>query len=158
MKKSTRPVPEGCHTVQPYVIVPDSKEAIAFYKKAFGAEEVVNMPGPDGKTMHAEIKIGDSLIYLADENPRWETKSAKTIGGSPVSLHLYVQDADALFKRAVAAGAVVKMPMMDAFWGDRYGKVVDPFGVQWGIATNKEELTGDEIAVRAVEFMKSMGQ
>ena len=100
MKKSTRPIPEGHHTVQPYVVVPDAAQAIAFYKKALGAEEVTVMPGPDGKSvMHAEIRIGDSMIYLTGENPQWDAKSAKTLGGSPISLHLYVQDADALFKR-----------------------------------------------------------
>ncbi len=159
MKKSTRPIPEGHHTVQPYVVVPDAAQAIAFYKKALGAEEVTVMPGPDGKSvMHAEIRIGDSMIYLTGENPQWDAKSAKTLGGSPISLHLYVQDADALFKRAVAAGATVKMEMMDAFWGDRYGKVVDPFGIQWGIATHMEDLTPEEIDIRAREFMKTMGQ
>jgi uncharacterized glyoxalase superfamily protein PhnB len=159
MKKSNRPVPEGHHTVQPYIIVPDAARAIAFYKQAFGAEEVVVMRGPDGKSvMHAEIRIGDSMLYLSDENPRWETRSAKTLGGSPVSIHLYVQDADALFKRAVAAGAAVTMEPMDAFWGDRYGKVVDPFGIQWGIATHTIDMTPEEIDAGAREFMKQMGQ
>ncbi len=159
MKKSNRPVPEGHHTVQPYLVVPDAARAIAFYKQAFGAEEVAVMPGPGGRgVMHAEIRIGDSMVYLADENPHWQTKSAKTLGGSPVSIHLYVQDADALFKRAVAAGATVTMEPMDAFWGDRYGKVLDPFGIQWGIATHTTDMTPEEIEAGAREFLKQMSQ
>ena len=157
MAKSRTPVPEGCHTVQAYLIVPNAVEAIAFYKKAFGAEEGLRMPGPDGRsTVHAEIRIGDSTIYLGDENPHCGMRSARAIGGSPVTLHLYVADADALFKRAVAAGAQVKQPLEDMFWGDRYGKVIDPFGLEWGIATNKEVLSAAELAQRSKEYFAKM--
>lgn len=129
-----------------------------FYQKAFGAEAGARVAGPDGKsTMHAEMRIGNSTVMLTDENPQWEMKSPETLGGSPVSLHLCVDDADKLFNRAVQAGCEVKAPMMDAFWGDRYGKVADPFGHQWGLATHKEDLTEQEIGKRAAEWFANMG-
>lgn len=151
--------PEGFHTVSSYLVVRDADRAIAFYKKAFGAEEVMRMPGPDGKGVgHAEIRVGDSHVMLAEENPAWEMKSARTLGGSPVSLHLYVADADAAFQRAVAAGAKVVMPPADMFWGDRYGKVLDPEGIQWGIATNKETVSPEELNRRAKAFYAEMAK
>jgi uncharacterized glyoxalase superfamily protein PhnB len=158
MAAKVKPVPEGYHTVTAFMIVKDAREVMDFYSRAFGAETVMRMPGPDGKsTMHAEMRIGDSMLMLCDENPNWNTKSAATLGGSPVSLHLYVNDADAAFKRAVQAGCTVTMPIQDAFWGDRYGKLRDPFGYEWGIATHKEDLSPEELDRRAAEFMKSMG-
>jgi len=154
---SVKPIPEGCNTVNAYLIVDDSVEAMEFYQKAFGAEAGIRMPSPDGKrTMHMEMRIGDSTIMMTDANPQWNARSPKQLGGSPVSLHLYVKDSDALFNRAVAAGCQVEMPIMDAFWGDRFGKVRDPFGHDWSIATHKEDLTPEEIARRGAEFFKNM--
>jgi uncharacterized glyoxalase superfamily protein PhnB len=153
-----KPIPDGFHTVNTYLIVDNSVEASQFYTKAFGAEPGLRMPGPDGKsTMHMELRIGDSTIMMTDANPSWNAKSAKQLGGSPMSFHLYVKDADALFKRAVDAGCAVECPIANAFWGDRYGKVRDPFGNTWGIATHKEDLTLAQIQVRAAEFFKSSG-
>jgi uncharacterized glyoxalase superfamily protein PhnB len=155
---AVKPVPECYNTVSVYLVVKNSVEALDFYQKAFGAEAGVRMAGPDGKsTMHAEMRIGNSTVMLTDENPQWEMKSPEALGGSPASLHVYVDDADKLFNRAVQAGCEVKAPMMDAFWGDRYGKVEDPFGHQWGIATHKEDLTEQEIGKRAAEWFANMG-
>jgi len=155
---AVKPVPECFNTVNVYLVVKNAVEALEFYQKAFGAEAGARMAGPDGKsTMHAEMRIGNSTVMLTDENPQWEMKSPETLGGSPVSLHLYVDDADKLFNRAVQAGCEVKAPMMDAFWGDRYGKVADPFGHQWGLATHKEDLTEQEIGKRAAEWFANMG-
>jgi uncharacterized glyoxalase superfamily protein PhnB len=152
-----QPVPAGFNTVSAYLVVPNSREALAFYKKAFAAEEVMCMPGPDGKTtMHAEMRIGNSTVMLGDENPEWGSRSPLTLGGAGVSLHLYVDNADALFQRAVSAGCTPIMPMMDAFWGDRYGKLKDPFGHQWGVATHKEDVTPQEMGKRAEAFFASM--
>jgi uncharacterized glyoxalase superfamily protein PhnB len=157
MAKPAPPIPPGHQAVQPYVIVPDVRKAIAFYEKAFGAQEIVVMVAPDGKSvMHAEMKIKDSFVYLGEENPVWGAKSAKTIGASPVSLHLHVEDVDAVVQQAVAAGAKTVMPPMDMFWGDRYGKVEDPFGLQWGIATQKVIPTPEEMAKGAQEFFAQM--
>ena len=154
---SAKPIPEGFNTVSAYLIVDNSLEAMEFYQKAFGAEAGMRMPGPDGKsTMHMEMRLGDSMIMMSDANPQWNARSPKTLGGSPVSLHVYVKDADALFNRAVAAGCEVEYPIADTFWGDRYGKVRDPFGHAWGIATHKEDLTPQEIGKRAEEFFRSM--
>jgi uncharacterized glyoxalase superfamily protein PhnB len=151
-------VPEGFNTVSSSLIVPNCVEALEFYKKAFGAEIIARMPGPDGKsTMHAEMRLGNSTVMLSDENPQWGTKSAKTLGGTPVTLHLYVDDADSIYKRAVAAGCTVTMPIMDAFWGDRYGKVKDPFGHEWGIGTHKEDLSPEEMDKRAKAAFAAMG-
>jgi len=149
------PIPEGFHTLTPHVIVKGAGEAIEFYKKAFGAEEICRMPGPDGMVMHAEVKIGGSVMMVADEFPSMGVRGPQ--GGSPVTLHLYVEDVDAAFEKAVAAGAQVSMPVMDMFWGDRYGKLTDPFGHEWSIATHKEDLTPEEIAKRGEEAMKQMG-
>ena len=155
---AVKPVPDGFHTVNSYIVVKNAVEAMKFYQKAFGAEPGMRMPGPDGNsTMHAEMRIGNSTVMLTDENPEWDLKSVQTLGGSPCSLHLYVENGDKLFERAVQAGCTVKMPMMDAFWGDRYGKVADPFGHQWGIATHKEDLSPAQIAERAEEFFSNMG-
>lgn len=151
-------VPAGFNTLSAYLVVPDADAAMTFYEKAFGAERGMVMRGPGGSIMHAEVKIGNSQLMLANENPEWEQKSALTLGGSPISLHMYVDDADAAFDKAVAAGCTVGYPLNDAFWGDRYGKVTDPFGVSWGIATQKEVLTEEQIAQRAKEFFANMQQ
>ena len=152
-----KPIPEGYHTVSAYLIVPNAAEALEFYRNAFGAETIFRMPGPDGKsTMHAEMRIGDSPVMLTEENPQWGTKSPRTLGGSPVSLHLYVKDVDAAFRRATQAGCEVTMELMDAFWGDRYGKVRDPYGHEWGLATHKEDVPPEEMGRRAQEWFTSM--
>src|SRR5436190_1859723 len=143
-------VPEGHHTVTPHLTVRGAARAIDFYRRAFGAEEVMRMPSRDGtKLMHAHLRIGDSAILLNDEFPEMGGRSPEALGGTPTTIHLYVSDADQVFARAVAAGAQVRMPLQDMFWGDRYGQIVDPFGHVWAIATHKEDLTPEEIARRA---------
>ena len=149
MTAPVKPIPEGYHTVTPYLILTGASDAIAFYKKALGAEEVLRLGDPGGRVHHAEIKIGDSRIMLADEHPEVLALSPKTIGGSPVSIHLYVADVDAAVQRAVAAGAKLVRPVTDQFYGDRVGGIEDPFGYRWFIATHKEDLTMDEIRQRA---------
>ena len=151
MAKPGKPVPDGFHTVTPHLTMKNAGEAIEFYRKAFGAEEIARMPGPGGSVMHAEIRIGDSPIMLNDEFPEHGARGPKTIGGTPVSIHLYVNDVDALFDRAVKAGAKVTMPIADMFWGDRFGKLEDPFGHQWSLATHKEDVTPEECMQRAKE-------
>lgn len=148
------PIPEGFHTVTPHIVLKDAAEAIEFYKKAFGAEEIDRMSGPDGKTvMHAELQIGDSRLMVCDEFPGMTGYQApSSLKGTTVTLHLYVPDVDAVFARAVEAGAEATMKPMDAFWGDRYGKLVDPFGHHWGVATRVKNLTPEEIAKGAQEF------
>jgi len=158
MTASVRPVPEGFHTVTPSLVVRDAAKAIDFYKKALGAQELVRMPGPDGKIMHAELKIGDSVIFLAEENPQMNVKSPQSLGGCTGTLNLYVPNVDELFRQAVAAGGRESMPVADQFWGDRYGTFVDPFGYSWGIATHKEDLNAEQMGKRAQEFFASMAQ
>ena len=157
---NVRPIPEGQHTVTPGLIHKEAKKAIEFYKKAFGAEVKSNMTMPDGRVMHAEIKIGDSTVFLSDEFPEMapDHKSPQTAGCVTGSLYLYVQDCDAAFKRATDAGAKVVMPPADMFWGDRFCKVTDPFGHQWGMATHKEDLTPAQIETRRHEWEKQMAQ
>jgi PhnB protein len=149
MPAAVKAIPEGYHTVTPYLILSGAGDAIAFYKKALGAEEVMRLGGPGGKIGHAEIKIGNSRIMLADEHPELQALSPRTVGGSPVSIHLYVENADAAVERAVAAGAKLVRPVADQFYGDRVGGIEDPFGYRWFIATHKEDLTIDEIRRRA---------
>ncbi|MGH9869028.1 MAG: VOC family protein [Candidatus Polarisedimenticolia bacterium] len=149
MAKPGKPIPEGFRTITPHLNVAGAAAAIEFYKKAFGAEEIQRMPGPGGKVMHAEIRIGDSMVMLADEYPEFGNKAPTTLGGSPVTIHLYSNDVDALWDRAIKAGAKEVMPLMDAFWGDRYGQVVDPFGHKWGLGMHLEDLTPEEIGERA---------
>ena len=144
-----KPIPDGYHTVTPYLILNDAGDAIAFYQKALGAAEVMRMDDPSGKIHHAEISIGGSRIMLADEHPDIQALSPKTICGSPVTIHLYVDDVDAAVERAVAAGAKLIRPVADQFYGDRVGGIEDPFGYRWFIATHKEDLTTDEIRRRA---------
>ena len=152
---NVKPVTDGYHTVTPHLVVRDAAKAIEFYKKAFGAKEAFRMPGPDGKLMHAEIQIGDSMVMLSDEFPEYGSKSPQALGGSPVNILLYVENADKVFQQAVAAGATVTMPLADQFWGDRYGKLADPFGHQWSVATHIEDVAPEEMAKRAA---KAMGQ
>lgn len=148
----TKPIPEGYHSLTPHLIVKDAAKAIDWYAKAFGATEILRMPGPGGKgVMHAEIKIGDSHIMMAEENPAFNNKSPSTLGGSPVALHLYVEDADKAFKQAVDAGAKAEMPPQDMFWGDRYGKVTDPDGHSWSIATHTKDMSPEEIMAGAAK-------
>ena|SRR3989442_524842 len=161
MAKNVKPVPEGYHTVTPYLVLRDAKRALEFYRKAFGAETTLSMPGPDGRIMHAEMRLGDSMIFVSDESPQTapQLKAPESVGGIATgSIFLYVPDVDAAFKRAVGAGAKVVMPVADMFWGDRFGKVSDPFGHHWGIATRKEDLSPQEIQKRQVEWEKKMAQ
>lgn len=144
-----KPIPEGYHTATPYLVIQGAAKAIEFYKRAFGATELMRMSGPGGKVMHAEIKIGDSPIMVGDEFPEMGARGPKALGGSPVSILLYVEDVDALAKQALAACAKELMPVQDQFWGDRYGKLEDPFGHVWGIATHKEDVAPEEINKRA---------
>ncbi|HVV50191.1 MAG TPA: VOC family protein [Polyangia bacterium] len=154
MAKAKKPVPDGYHTITPVLTLNDTAAAIDWYKKAFGAEELGRNAGPDGKIMHAEIRIGDSRIMMSD--PIMDGKGPKEYGGSPASIWIYVADADALYHRAVAAGAKSTMPIGDQFWGDRFGAVTDPFGYRWSFATRTEDLSPDEIQIRQAEFFKSM--
>ena len=152
-------LPEGFHSLTPSMIVRDARKAIDFYKKAFGAEEVDVMTGQDGRVMHAELRIGDSRFMMGEENPAWPAfKSAETLGSSPISLHLYVPDVDAAFKRALDAGAKVDMPVDDMFWGDRYGKVRDPFGYTWGVATRVSNPTKEQVRKAGQEWMAKMAE
>ena len=155
---AVKPIPEGYHTVTPYLVVENASAALDFYKKAFGAHEVVRMDAPGGKIAHAEIKIGDSMIMLADEMPGTGARSPKALGGTGTGVMLYVPDADAVFKQATAAGAKVEMPIADQFWGDRYGKLTDPFGHSWSIATHKEDVAPEEMKRRAKDAMSKMAQ
>ena len=157
MAAKVNPIPEGYHTVTPHLVVRDASQAIEFYKKAFAAEEDYRMPGPQGKVMHAQLKIGDSVLMLCDEFPNMGAKSPLALGGSPVTLHVYTKDADAAIAKAADAGATVTMPAEDTFWGDRYGRVKDPFGHEWSIATRKENPTPEEIRQRAAASMSGEG-
>jgi PhnB protein len=148
-KKRAQPIPAGFHTVTPYLVLSDAAGAIDFYKRAFGAKEKFRMAGPGGKVMHAEIQVGDSRIMVADEMPERGAKSPAALGGSPASIFLYVRNVDAAVAKAAAAGATVTMAVQDMFWGDRYGRLRDPFGYEWQMATHKEDLTPKQIADRA---------
>ncbi len=149
MASKPKPIPDGYHTVTPYLIVNDAARAIEFYKKAFGATELLRMPKADGKIGHAEIRIGDSPVMLADELPEMEARSPKSFGGSPVRIFLYVEKVDTIFTQAVAAGAKVRRPVADQFYGDRMGGVEDPFGHLWYIATHTEDVSPEELRKRA---------
>jgi PhnB protein len=149
MPTKVKPIPDGYHTVTPYLVVQGAAAAIDFYKQAFGASELFRMNGPDGKVGHAEIRIGDSPIMLADESPQMGARGPKSIGGSPISIMLYVEDCDAVVQRAVAAGAKLTRPVQDQFYGDRSGGLEDPFGHTWYIATHKEDVPPEEMRRRA---------
>ena len=146
---AVKPIPEGYHSITPYLIVKGAADAIDFYKQAFGATELFRMPGPDGKIGHAEIKIGDSVIMLSDEWPEMKYVGAKTLGGSPVSLLLYVDDVDTVFKQALAAGAKEDRAIEDKFYGDRSGSLTDPFGHIWHVATHTEDVSPEEMERRS---------
>ena len=153
-KGKAKPVPDGYHPVTPYLVVDGAAKALEFYGRVFGATERMRMPGPGGKIGHAEIRIGNALLMLADEHPESGHRSPQTLGGSPVTLHLYVQDVDAVTKRAVAAGATVVRPVADQFYGDRSGQIEDPFGHRWILSTHKEDVTPAEIERRYAAFFK----
>lgn len=154
---AVKPIPEGYHTATPYLVLRDAARAIEFYKQAFGARELMRMPGPGGKVGHAEIKIGDSPIMLADEYPDMGFRGPETLGGSAVSILLYVEDVDTRFRQAVDAGAKELRPVKDQFYGDRSGTLSDPFGHVWTLATHKEDLSMEEIHTRMEAFMKQQG-
>jgi len=147
------PVPEGMHTVTPHLVCAGAVDAIEFYKKAFGAVEGGRLPGPNGKLMHAMIRIEGSVVMLVDEMPEWGALGPKSLKGSPVTIHLYVEDVDAFAARAVAAGAKITMPVADMFWGDRYGKLEDPFGHHWSIGTHIRDVSPEEMK----QAMQKMG-
>lgn len=148
MSTTVKAIPDGYHSVTPYLIIKGAAEAIEFYKKAFGATELFRMPQPDGRIGHAEIQIGDSRLMLADEYPEMTYVSPTTLGGSPVSIMLYVEDVDTVFKQAVASGATEQRPLEDKFYGDRMGSLVDPYGHVWHVGTHKEDVTPDEMEKR----------
>jgi PhnB protein len=150
-----RPIPEGYHSITPYLIVTGAASAIEFYKHAFGAKEVMRIPHPDGRISHAELQMGDSRIMLADEFPEMGARSPMSLGGTPVRVLLYVEDVDAITTRAVAAGAKMLRPVKDQFYGDRTGTLSDPFGHQWTIATHKEDVSLDEMKKRAAAAVVS---
>jgi PhnB protein len=150
------PIPEGYNTVNAYISVGNASEAIEFYKRAFGAKERARMEGPPGKIAHAELEIGDSVIMLSDQFPQSPTKPPKELGGTSASLMLYVENVDEFVQQAVDAGATLEMPVETQFWGDRYGRVEDPFGHNWQIATHVEDVPPDEMAKRAEEVMGGM--
>jgi len=145
MSEQVRPIPEGFHSVTPHLVCNDAAAAIAFYQQAFGAVEIGRMGMPGGKIGHAEIRIGDSRLMLADAFPEYGSQDPLALKGSPVVIHLYVENADAVWDQAIAAGAEPIMPLSDAFWGDRYGQVQDPFGHRWSIATHQREVSMDEM-------------
>ena len=151
---NTNPIPQGMHSVTPHLVCAGAAKAIDFYKQAFGATEEARLPGPDGKLMHAAIRIGDSTVMLADEMPEWGSVGPKSLKGSPVTIHLYVEDADKFVERAVKAGAKVTMPVSEQFWGDRYGKIEDPFGHHWSVATHVRDVSREEMA----EAMRKMSE
>jgi PhnB protein len=157
MAGSVKQIPEGYHTVNTYLTLQDASQAIAFYKKAFGAEEVLRLDGPQGKVAHAELRLGDSTIMLSDEMAGGKCRSPQSLGGTTITLFLYVPDVDRTFNQAVAAGAQVVMPVADMFWGDRFGQVTDPFGHSWGIGTHKEDLSPEELQKRGRIAMAQMG-
>ena len=148
MSTKVKPIPDGHHGATPYLCCKDAARAIEFYERAFGATELFRLAEPSGRIGHAELKIGDALIMLSDEYAEWGVRSPQSLGGSPVSIHLYVEDVDALAARAVAAGATLQRPVTDQFYGDRSGSLVDPFGHRWNIATHKEDVSAEEMQRR----------
>ena len=156
MAKKAQAIPKGYHTVTPSLVVAGAAEAIDFYKKALGAEEIMRFPAPDGTIMHAELRIGDSVIMLGEEMPEQGGRSPKSYGGTPVSFFVYQENVDAAWTRAVGAGAKPIMPLADQFWGDRSGCVEDPFGHQWWLAQHIEDLTPEEMQKRAEAFFSQM--
>ena len=158
MPTQAKPIPQGHRSVTPYLTLNDAARAIDFYKRAFGAREVIRMDGPNGKIGHAEIKIGDSMIMLGDEMPGSGCRSPYSLGGTTAGIFLYVENVDALFNQAVSAGAEVESPVADMFWGDRYGRLKDPFGHSWSVATHKEDVAPEEMSKRMQAATAKMGQ
>ena len=158
MPTQVRPIPEGYHSVTPYLTLSDAARAIDFYKRAFGAQEVMRMNTPDGKIGHAEIRIGDSVVMLGDEMRGSGSQSPQSLGGTSGGVFLYVQDVDAVFNKAVSAGAQVEAPLADMFWGDRYGRLRDPFGHSWSVATHKEDVAPQEMQQRMQDAVAKMRQ
>ncbi|HKA24535.1 MAG TPA: VOC family protein [Candidatus Eisenbacteria bacterium] len=157
MPKPGKPVPDGTHTMTAYLTVRDAAKAIEFYKKAFGAKEIMRAMAPDGTHVaHANLQIGDSNLFLADEMPEWGSKSPLMLGGTGSSIYMMVPDCDAVFKSAVSAGAEVKQPLSDMFWGDRWGSLVDPFGHSWQVATHKFDMTPEEMEAAGQKAMAEM--
>jgi len=154
---AVNPIPEGYHSLQIYLAVEDASKAIDFYKEAFGAEETIRMPGPDGKVAHAELQIGDSKLMLSDPFPHSDVRPPSERGGPTASIFMYLDDVDATFEQAQRAGATVVSELEDMFWGDRFGTVADPFGHVWAMATHKEDLSEEEIAERSKAAMAEMG-
>ncbi len=152
-KAAQKAAEKGMHSLTPHLVCDGAADAIEFYKKAFDATEMMRLPGPDGRIMHAAIRINDSSVMLVDENRKYEMLGPKLLGGSPVTMHLIVDDADAAAERAVNAGAIIIMPVVEQFWGDRYGVVEDPFGHRWSMATPKKEMTPAEIIEAARNVM-----
>jgi PhnB protein len=155
---ATKPIPEGYHTVSPYLAVDDAARAIEYYATAFGAQELVRMDAPGGRIGHAELQIGDSRIMLSDPMPQSSTRPPKELGGTSAGVFMYVEDVDAVVKRAVDAGATVTMEVADQFWGDRFGTITDPFGHIWSIATHVEDVPPEEMGERAKAAMAAMNQ
>jgi PhnB protein len=158
MATNVKPIPEGYHAVTPYLSIKGAAGAIGFYQQAFGAKEVMRMPGPEGKVGHAEIQIGDSRIMLTDEHPEMNFRGPRSIGGTPVHIHLYVEQVDRVVNQAVAAGAKLLRPVADQFYGDRLGTVEDPFGHVWHVSTHKEDIPLDQLKQRAAAAMGSSSQ
>jgi PhnB protein len=156
MAGKTKRIPEGYHTITPHLVIRNAAQAIDFYKRAFGAEEIYRSPGPDGKKlMHAALQIGNSRVFVCDEFPEQGGKSPLALGGTPIVLHLYVEDVDKVYQQAVQAGAQAIMPVKDQFWGDRYGMLKDPYGHQWSVASHVEDVPPAEIQKRAAAAFKS---
>jgi PhnB protein len=158
MPTQVKPIPDGYHAATPYLTVRDAAKAIDFYKRAFDATEMYRMEGPEGKVAHAELKIGDSVIMLGDEMPGSETRSPQSLGGTTAGVFLYVKDVDAAFHKATTAGAKATAQPADMFWGDRYGKLMDPFGHAWSLATHKEDVAPAEMKKRTEVHMAKMAE
>jgi len=155
MTKQVKPVPEGYHSVTPYLVVHDAARALDFYQRVFGAKEIVRMNNPQGRVGHAEIRIGDSILMLAEETPNSGVRSPQSVNGSTVSIFVYLEDVDSVFNKALSAGAQEVQRPADMFWGDRYGRLTDPFGHSWSLATHIEDVTPEEIGRRAQEAAKA---
>jgi PhnB protein len=152
MPNPVKPIPDNYHTLTPNLVCRNGAQAIDFYKTVFGATEIMRMPGPDGKIMHAELKIGDSTFFLNDTMSKAMSAGPEPGASNPMYLHVYVADVDTVFNRAIEGGARVDMPVQDMFWGDRYGKMTDPFGQQWGVATHIEDVAPEEMKRRQDAF------
>jgi PhnB protein len=153
-KTGVKPIPDGMHAITPHLVCAGAADAIEFYKKAFDAVELVRLPGPNGKLIHAGLRIRDSVVMLVDEFPEWGSRGPKSLNGSPVTIHLYVDDVDAVMKQAVQAGAKITMPLEDTFWGDRYGQLEDPFGHSWSLATHIRDVGPEEMQKAAEEMSR----